>query len=160
MERRQQRKASKQWDWSQFLSKGLVKKLIITGIIAVFTCLLIVNIFIWTSDVSKLNKPAPQPTIIYDQNGEIASKISNSNIEGVGIKQIPKDVIHAVVATEDQRFYKHNGINYFAIMKAFFKNMVSGDIVAGGSTVTQQLAKNAFLTHERTYSRKIKELII
>ena len=94
------------------------------------------------------------------ENGEIASKISNSKIEGVGIKQIPKDVIQAVVATEDQRFYKHNGINYFAIMKAFFKNMISGDIVAGGSTVTQQLAKNAFLTHERTYTRKIKEIII
>ena len=160
MERRQQRKASKQWDWSQFLSKGLLRKLIIAGIIAVLACFLIVNIFIWTSDVSKLNKPAPQPTIIYDQNGEIASKISNSKIEGVGIKQIPKEVMNAVVATEDQRFYKHNGINYFAIMKAFFKNMISGDIVAGGSTVTQQLAKNAFLTHERTYTRKIKELII
>ncbi|MEH7009762.1 PBP1A family penicillin-binding protein [Neobacillus niacini] len=160
IEQRQQRKSSKQRDWSQFLKKDLVKKLIIAGIITALCGLLIVNIFIWTSDVSKLNKPAPQPTIIYDQNGEIASKISNSSIEGVGIKQIPKEVIHAVIATEDQRFYKHNGINYFAIMKAFFKNMLSGDIVAGGSTVTQQLAKNAFLTHERTYTRKIKELII
>jgi penicillin-binding protein 2A len=160
MEQRQQRKASKQRDWSQFLKRDLVRKLIIAGIIIALSGLLIVNIFIWTSDVSKLNKPAPQPTIIYDQNGEIASKVSNSSIEGVGIKQIPKEVIHAVIATEDQRFYKHNGINYFAIMKAFFKNMLSGDIVAGGSTVTQQLAKNAFLTNERTYSRKIKELII
>jgi penicillin-binding protein 2A len=160
MEQRQQRKASKQWDWSQFLKKDLVKKLLFAGIVAALCGLLLVNIFIWTSDVSKLNKPAPQPTIIYDQSGKIASKISNSNIEGVGIKQIPKEMIHAVVATEDQRFYKHNGINYFAIMKAFVKNMWSGDIVAGGSTVTQQLAKNAFLTHERTYTRKIKEVII
>jgi penicillin-binding protein 2A len=159
MERRQQRNASK-WDWRQFFTKGRVKKIMVAGIVAALCALLIVNIFIWTSDVGKLNKPAPQPTIIYDQNGEIASKISNSSIEGVGIKQIPKEVIHAVIATEDQRFYKHNGINYFAIMKAFFKNMLSGDIVAGGSTVTQQLAKNAFLTHERTYTRKVKELII
>ncbi|WP_307197054.1 transglycosylase domain-containing protein [Neobacillus niacini] len=160
MEQRQQRRASKQRDWSKFLKKDLVKKLLIAGIVAALCGFLIVNIFIWTSDVSKLNKPAPQPTIIYDQNGKIASKISNSSIEGVGIKQIPKEMIHAVVATEDQRFYKHNGINYFAIMKAFFKNMLSGDIVAGGSTVTQQLAKNAFLTHERTYTRKVKEVII
>jgi penicillin-binding protein 2A len=160
MERRQQRKASKQQDWTRFFSNRLLKKLLIVGIIAVLSCFLIVNIFIWTSDVSKLNKPAPQPTIIYDQRGEIASKITNSKIEGVGINQIPIEVIQAVIATEDQRFYQHNGINYFAIMKAFFKNMISGDIVAGGSTVTQQLAKNAFLTHERTYSRKIKELII
>jgi penicillin-binding protein 2A len=160
MEQRQQRKASKRRDWSQFLKKDFVRKLIIAGILLALCGLLIVNIFIWTSDVSKLNEPAPQPTIIYDQNGEIASKISNSKIEGVGIKQIPDEIIHAVIATEDQRFYKHNGINYFGIMKAFFKNMVSGDIVAGGSTVTQQLAKNAFLTHERTYTRKVKELIL
>jgi penicillin-binding protein 2A len=160
MEQRQQRKASKRRDWNQFLKKGLLRKMIIAGILLALCGLLIVNIFIWTSDVSKLNEPAPQPTIIYDQNGEIASKISNSKIEGVGIKQIPDEVIHAVIATEDQRFYKHNGINYFGIMKAFFKNLVSGDIVAGGSTVTQQLAKNAFLTHERTYTRKVKELII
>lgn len=160
IEQRQQRKASKQWDWSQFLKKGLIKKLILAGVLVALCGLLVVNIFIWSSDVSKLNKPAPQPTIIYDQNGEIASKISNSSIEGVGIKQISEDMVHAVVATEDQRFYKHHGINYFGIMKAFFKNMLSGDIVAGGSTVTQQLAKNAFLTHERTYTRKVKELII
>lgn len=160
IEQRQQRKASKQWDWSQFLKKSLIKKLILAGILVALCGLLVVNIFIWSSDVSKLNKPAPQPTIIYDQNGEIASKISNSSIEGVGIKQISEDMVHAVVATEDQRFYKHHGINYFGIMKAFFKNMLSGEIVAGGSTVTQQLAKNAFLTHERTYTRKVKEIII
>jgi penicillin-binding protein 2A len=83
MEQRQQRKASKQWDWSQFLKKGLVKKLIIAGIITALCGLLVVNIFIWSSDVSKLNKPASQPTIIYDQNGEIASKISNSRIKSI-----------------------------------------------------------------------------
>ncbi|MEH6994870.1 hypothetical protein V7075_19515, partial [Neobacillus drentensis] len=62
------------------LSKGITKKLIVAGIITALCGLLIVNIFIWTSDVSKLNQPAPQPTIIYDQNGDIASKISNSKI--------------------------------------------------------------------------------
>lgn len=160
MEQRQQRKASKQWDWSQFLKKGFVKKWMMAGIITALCGLLVINIFIWSSDVSKLNKTNPQPTIIYDQNGEIASKISISSIEGVTINQISEDMVHAVVATEDQRFYKHNGINYFGILKAFFKNMFSGEIVAGGSTVTQQLAKNAFLTHERTYTRKVKELIL
>lgn len=68
--------------------------------------------------------------------------------------------MHAVIATEDQRFYKHEGINYFAIDKALIKNTLSGEIVAGGSTLTQQLAKNAFLTQERTYTRKLKEVII
>ncbi|WP_462413625.1 transglycosylase domain-containing protein [Neobacillus sp. Marseille-QA0830] len=146
--------------WGQFLSKGWIKKLLLAAIIAAICCLLIVNILIWRTDVSKLNTPAPQPTIIYDQKGEIASKISISNIEGVGFKQIPKNMVNAVISTEDQRFYQHGGINYVAIARAFIRNLFSGQIVAGGSTVTQQLAKNAFLTQERTYTRKIKELII
>ncbi|WP_181444634.1 transglycosylase domain-containing protein [Bacillus sp. 03113] len=135
-------------------------KLFWAGILAALFCFLLFNIFIWKSDVSKLEKPDPQPTYIYDQNGDIASKISVSNIEGVHIKKIPKDVIYAVIATEDQRFYKHSGVNYIAIIRAFFQNTISGEIVAGGSTVTQQLAKNAFLTQERSYTRKIKELIL
>ncbi|MEH7885108.1 PBP1A family penicillin-binding protein [Bacillus sp. JJ1609] len=121
---------------------------------------LILNIMIWSSDVSKLEEPAPQPTMILDQNDQVASKVAASNIEGVSIKQIPEHLIHAVVSTEDQRFYKHGGINYFAIAKAFMQNTFKGEIVAGGSTLTQQLAKNAFLTQERTYTRKFKELIL
>ncbi len=135
-------------------------RILVAGSALALCCFLILNILIWTSDVSKLEDPAPQPTIIYDQNGAVASKIAVSNIEGVSIKQIPKDMIHAVIATEDQRFYKHGGINYIAIARAFTQNIISSDIVAGGSTITQQLAKNAFLTQERTYTRKFKELIL
>jgi penicillin-binding protein 2A len=69
-------------------------------------------------------------------------------------------MVQAVISTEDQLFYKHNGINYFGIARAFFQNITSGEIIAGGSTITQQLAKNVFLTHERTYTRKVKELIL
>jgi penicillin-binding protein 2A len=160
MERRQQHKLSRKGVWNKLRSNSLIVKLLLVGITLGLSSLLIFNICIWTSDVSKLEKPVPQPTIIYDQNGNIASKISNSNIEGVSIDQIPKEVIHAVISTEDQRFYKHNGINYIAIIRAFFQNMISGEVVAGGSTITQQLAKNVFLTHERTYTRKFKELIL
>lgn len=160
MERRQQRKSFLNRKWSDFRSKRMMVKLLLAGIVVIFSCFLILNIFIWTSDVSKLEKPAPLPTIIYDQKGDIASKISNSSIEGVRLNQIPIDVIHAVISIEDQRFYKHNGINYLAILRAFFQNMISGEIEAGGSTITQQLAKNVFLTHERTYTRKLKEFIL
>lgn len=155
LENRQQRKRS-----SRLKSKNVIGKIFAVGIAMAICGLVILNILISSSDVSKLDKPVPQATIIYDQNGEIASKISSSNIEGVRIDQIPDDLIHAVIATEDQRFYKHNGINYIAIIKAFFTNLNSGDIVAGGSTITQQLAKNVFLTQDRTYSRKFKEFIL
>ncbi|WP_338452424.1 PBP1A family penicillin-binding protein [Niallia oryzisoli] len=160
MERRQKQQASKRSMWEKFRSNSLFKKLLWIGLSVMLIGLLVFNIFIWTSDVSKLETPVPQPTTIYDQHGEVASKISNSSIEGVTIKQIPKDVIHAVISVEDQRFYKHNGVNYFGIIRALFQNAASGEVVAGGSTITQQLAKNVFLTHERTYTRKVKELVL
>jgi penicillin-binding protein 2A len=134
--------------------------MILVAIVFCLIGLIILNIFIWTSDVRKLDEPLPQPTFIYDQKGEVASKISNSTIDGVKINRIPRDVINAFVATEDQRFYHHHGINYVGIARAMIMNVTSGGIVAGGSTITQQLAKNAFLTQERTYIRKFKELVL
>lgn len=159
MERRQQRKKST-INWNEIKSKSTKKKVIAISGALVILGFLILNIMVWSSDVSKLEDPAPQPTIIFDQNDQVASKVAASNIEGVSIKQIPDHLIHAVISTEDQRFYKHDGINYFAIAKAFMQNTFKGEIVAGGSTLTQQLAKNAFLTQERTYTRKFKELIL
>ncbi len=158
-ENRQQRKRSTKTK-SRLKSKSIIGKVLAVCIAVAICGLVLLNLRISASDISKLDKPAPQPTIIYDQNGEIASKISSSKIEGVSIEQIPDDVIHAVIATEDQRFYKHHGINYIAITKAFFTNLFSGDIVAGGSTITQQLAKNVFLTQDRTYSRKFNEFVL
>jgi penicillin-binding protein 2A len=159
MERRQQRKKSR-IDWNEIKSKSMVRKFIAISGALVILGFLVLNIMIWSTDVSKLEDPAPQPTIIFDQHNKVASKVAASNIEGVSIKQIPDQLIQAVISTEDQRFYKHDGINYFAIAKAFVQNTMSGDIVAGGSTLTQQLAKNAFLSQERTYTRKFKELIL
>ncbi|MGE7766972.1 transglycosylase domain-containing protein [Peribacillus sp. NPDC096540] len=145
------------WNW-RYSKKFLLK---IMAIVIAFTIcfLIILNVFIWNTDVSKLENPVPQPTIIYDQAGSVASKISTSNIEGVSIKQIPSDLTNAVISTEDQRFNDHHGINYVGIARAMVKNLFSGGLVAGGSTITQQLAKNVFLTQERTYTRKFKELI-
>ncbi|WP_342575885.1 PBP1A family penicillin-binding protein [Solibacillus sp. FSL K6-1781] len=158
-ERRQQQKLT--WKiWSKVKDKKIMLKVIAVGSVFLLCCFLIFNIFIWTSDVSKLEEPTPQPTIIYDQNGEVASKVTGSKIDGVNIEQIPEHLIHAVIATEDQKFYKHNGINVIGIVRAMTQNTMRGEIVAGGSTITQQLAKNVFLTQERTYTRKLKELIL
>ncbi|MGE7982014.1 transglycosylase domain-containing protein [Solibacillus sp. NPDC093137] len=158
-ERRQQEKLTGRI-WSKVKNKKIMVKVIAVGSVFLLCCFLIFNIFVWASDVSKLEEPTPQPTIIYDQNGDIASKVTGSKIDGVSIGQIPEHLIHAVIATEDQKFYKHGGINMIGIVRALTQNMMSGEIVAGGSTITQQLAKNVFLTQERTYTRKLKELIL
>lgn len=78
----------------------------------------------------------------------------------VSIHQVPEDLIYAVLAAEDGRFYKHHGIDPRGILRALYTNLRHGAIRQGGSTLTQQLAKNYFLTPERTISRKINEAIL
>lgn len=78
----------------------------------------------------------------------------------VSIDILPEDLKNALVSIEDKNFYKHFGFDPVAICRAFINNVKAGTIVEGGSTITQQLAKNAFLTNERTYSRKLKELAL
>jgi penicillin-binding protein 4 len=75
-------------------------------------------------------------------------------------KEIPLPVRQAFIATEDQNFLDHHGIDGKAIARAFITNSSEGGIAQGGSTITQQLARNLFLNHERTYDRKLKELLI
>jgi len=74
--------------------------------------------------------------------------------------QIPKYLIQGIVSTEDKRFYKHFGIDPKSIVRAFYVNLKAGRIVQGGSTITQQLAKNFFLTPERTMKRKLSEAVM
>lgn len=136
-------------------------RILLIGLLGVLLCgLIVLNILISSKDVSKLEEPEPRPTFIYDQNGNIASKISNSKIEGVRLDEMPEALIEAVISIEDQQFNKHHGINYVGIARAFTQNLLKGEVVAGGSTITQQLSKNMFLSQERTYSRKFKELLI
>ena len=78
----------------------------------------------------------------------------------VAIDQVPKHVIHAVLAAEDSRFYTHQGMDYRGILRAFFVNLRHASIKQGGSTITQQLVKNYFLTPERSFGRKFKELFM
>ena len=78
----------------------------------------------------------------------------------VSFKQIPDHLIHAVLAAEDNRFYEHPGFDPLGILRAVFVNLIHGSIRQGGSTITQQLIKNYFLTPERTLTRKFNELMM
>ena len=78
----------------------------------------------------------------------------------ISIQQVPEHLIHAVLAAEDSRFFQHPGIDIRGIARAIFANLRHGAIRQGGSTLTQQLAKNYFLTPARTLSRKLKEVLI
>ena len=119
-----------------------------------------VNIMITIQDISALKQAVPQPTVIYDANKEVAATLSSSKTDGIKRKDIPNVMVEAVVAVEDKKFYEHRGVYYSGIFHAIVKNITAGEVVAGGSTITQQLAKNVFLTQDRTFPRKFKEYFI
>lgn len=112
------------------------------------------------ANVQTLKDGLEQSTIIYDKDGENATTLSTNRTEGVKIEELPNHVKNAVVAIEDERFYEHNGFDIRGIARAFFSNLFSLSITGGGSTITQQLTKNALLSPEQTYKRKIEELFL
>lgn len=75
----------------------------------------------------------------------------------VPVNKIPEQVVNAVIAVEDSRFWRHRGIDYIAIIRAVLKDIISVELKEGGSTITQQLAKVMFLTPEKTFKRKLRE---
>ncbi len=112
------------------------------------------------ADISALEAGLAQSTVIYDADEEVASKISANKNEGITIDKIPDHMKNAVIAIEDHRFYEHGGIDLKGIGRAFFTNLKAGGIVEGGSTLTQQLTKNALLSAEKTYKRKLEEFFL
>lgn len=93
---------------------------------------------------------------------EIAKKSNNQFLmqKDIPFATIPTACLNAVVAIEDPQFLKHNGVSYRGLARAIYTNLVAGKKAQGGSTITQQLVKNFFLTPEKTYSRKLKELAL
>ena len=135
----------------------LLYGLLIFGIIAiVFTIFIVITSQV---DISKLGKALPQPLVIYDINGDAVSEQSSVNFTAVPLSEIPDDLIAAIIAVEDKRFYDHAGVDFIGIVRSAWANARAGSVVGGGSTITQQLAKNLFYTSEQTYTRKIKEAI-
>lgn len=108
-------------------------------------------------DVSKLNQPLPEATLVLDKNGKPAAQLSSSKIDPVPISQMPKVLTDAVVAVEDRRFYEHTGIDLQSIFRAVARDVVRGSYSEGASTITQQLARNLFLNADKTLGRKLRE---
>ena len=93
-------------------------------------------------------------------DGSVLVQIGELKGETVDVKDLPPHLIHALLATEDRRFYEHFGIDPLGIGRAMLVNLRHGRFVQGGSTLTQQLAKNLFLTRERTIKRKVQEALL
>ena len=99
-------------------------------------------------------------TRVYSDKNEIIETFYMEDRRIISVRDVPPVVINAFIASEDARFFHHQGLDLFSIARASLKNIVARDIVQGGSTITQQVAKSIYLTPERTIIRKIREAIL
>lgn len=113
-------------------------------------------------DMQKLADIKLEPSELYDKDGHKVGNLSvkENNRTYVKYTDIPQQVIDAFIAVEDKRFFEHNGVDVARIGGAILKDITHGELEAGGSTITQQLARNVFLSNEKTFWRKTKEMSI
>ena len=137
---------------------------VIMILITILTVFGVVSYFYFTHDLPSIetlrNYKPFTVTRIFSENGEIIGEFFYEKREVVSLDRIPNHLIQAFVAGEDARFFQHKGLDYVAIFRAFVRNTFSGEIVQGGSTITQQVVKSLLLSPERSFSRKIREAIL
>lgn len=132
----------------------------------IFLCSLGFMIIIGIGLLYLKSKPLPTPdlsstTKIYDDQGRVIDQIDKGKSrEYMKLSESPQHLIQATLAAEDETFYSHFGFSLKGILRATIANLRSGEIKQGASTITQQLARNLYLSHDRTWSRKLKEAIL
>ena len=121
-----------------------------------FTLFLIgyIGLYVYAKYTTKLVIKNLNQHLIYDNNGEIVEDLSES---WVSLDEVSPYVIDATIAIEDKKFHDHHGFDYLRIIKSLYVNFKSGEARQGASTITQQLAKNLYLSFEKTWERKLKE---
>jgi len=149
----------------RFFQKLVLWLFVLGFFVAILGALAAVGVYFYISkDLPHINSLTEyHPSIITNVYSDDGRKIAEFFKERRIIKpldEMPTALINAFIAAEDSRFYKHKGIDFYSIVRAFFKNLEAGTIVQGGSTITQQVTKSFLLTPERSYTRKLKEAIL
>ena len=99
-------------------------------------------------------------TKFYSHDGEVIKTFTAYTFSKVELKDVPEELKEAIIATEDKNFYRHGGYDIFGLVRSSIQNILARRVVQGASTITQQLARILFLSNEKTFTRKIKELVI
>ena len=114
-------------------------------------------------NIDKLKNENPPVTALMQQRiqeAEVKGKTLKISHQWIPFSRIPKYVLDAIIVAEDGTFYSHAGVDWYEVQESMGRNLKEGKIVRGASTITQQLAKNLYLSTSRTLSRKLKELMI
>jgi len=149
----------------RFLRTFLLWSFLLGFIFALLGALAGIGVYFYLSNnlpqISSLTEYHPPIiTTVYSDDGRKIAEFFEERRIIQPLDQIPQELINAFIAAEDSRFYKHKGIDFYSIIRAFFKNLEAGTIVQGGSTITQQVTKSFLLTPEKSYTRKLKEAIL
>lgn len=155
-------KKSKKRSKKRSLSVRMFKWLVVLGLWAGIIGVFVLGWFaVDLPDIAQASKFERRPSItILASDGSQIARYGETKGETVAISDLPTNLINAVLATEDRRFYEHPGIDAFGIARAVMVNASKGRLVQGGSTITQQLAKNLFLSYDRTLKRKVQEAML
>ncbi len=143
---------------NQFKIKSLVIAIGITFLLALTTYTAILyggKLIVDEEDLILSN-----PTTIETTDGEVVWELYEEYRKPISLKEMPEDLKNAFIAIEDKRFYEHTGVDFRAILRAVYKDVLARSKVEGASTITQQLAKNMFLTNDKTWLRKTKEVMV
>ena len=116
-----------------------------------------IGLYLYCYITPKLEINKAQGYYLYDSNNNL---IFNDNEDWISLDRISSYLINATIYTEDKNYYKHLGFDYFRILKAALKNIKSGNLAEGASTITQQYARNLFLNYDKTWSRKLEEAML
>jgi membrane peptidoglycan carboxypeptidase len=146
--------------WRRALPRS---KQVLWGVLAasVAAAILVTIAYAATSIPSPSSFATAQATTLFYSDGKtVLGQIGQTTRVDVALSDVPVAVQHAVLAAEDRRFYSESGISPTGIVRALVTDLRGGEIAQGGSTITQQYVKNAFLTQQRTFSRKFKEILI
>lgn len=152
MERRENKKPI-----FSFRDKIIILSLTIIFVISglVYTTIFFGGVFVVDKEAFVLDAT----TEVVTEDGNVIGQLYLENRELISIDKIPEHVLDAYISIEDRRFYKHSGVDYYSIFRAIYRDIVARSKVEGGSTITQQLAKNLFFTNDKTWFRKIKEIM-
>ncbi len=145
------------WVLHIILYAVLAAGLVAAGLVAAFVVSAV-------KDLPALGNLEPKPeqvSYVYDRDGKVWTELHASEYRvPAKLGELPEHFKDAVLAAEDHRFYSHYGVDPKAILRAFFSNLTGDSGVQGGSTLTQQLAKKAFLTDSRTWTRKVQDAVL
>ena len=138
----------------------LIAVLFVVGALAVFAIIIKYRLELPNIQSMVEDYKPRMATTIYDKNNNVVDVLEAESRDAVKLEDVSPYVKEAFLAIEDKKFYSHHGLHFKGIIRAVLTNFLKGKATQGGSSITQQLAKNAFLTPERTFSRKVKEAIL